>query len=154
MDIALLIIHSLLRWFLVFALLSSVFMSFRGWINSRSFSRFDAVSSKSATILAHLQLLIGILVYVSGGTLTFLLNNFKSAMQDKEFRFFAMEHSTLMILAIAFITIGSVSSKRKKSDRDRHKSIAIWFSIGLLLILLAIPWPFSPLAARPWLRVF
>ncbi|NVO19305.1 MAG: hypothetical protein HXX13_06365 [Bacteroidetes bacterium] len=154
MDIALLVLHSLLRWILLIALLSSIIMSFRGWKNSRSFTPFDALSRKVATIFAHLQLLVGIMLYITGNTLTYLLNDFKSAMSNGETRFFSMEHSTLMILAVAFITIGTIRSKRKKSDTDRHRSIALWFCLGLLIILIAIPWPFSPLANRPFLRGF
>jgi hypothetical protein len=30
--------------------------------------------------------------------------------------------------------------------------MALWFTAALLLILVAIPWPFSPFAQRPYLR--
>jgi hypothetical protein len=32
--------------------------------------------------------------------------------------------------------------------------MAIWFLLGLIVILIAVPWPFSPLANRPYIRHF
>jgi hypothetical protein len=45
-----------------------------------------------------------------------------------------------------------VSSKRKPGDREKFKTMAIWFSIALFIIFLSIPWPFSPFTSRPYLR--
>src|SRR3712207_6928027 len=56
--------------------------------------------------------------------------------------------------AIVLITIGSASAKRQSADQQKFKTMLIWFSVGLVVILVAIPWPFSPLAARPYLRLF
>jgi hypothetical protein len=59
-----------------------------------------------------------------------------------------------MLTAIVLITIGSAKAKRKKQDRDKFRVIALWYTIGLLLILSSIPWAFSPLVSRPYLRGF
>ncbi|MDD2950909.1 MAG: hypothetical protein PHU29_08990, partial [Sulfuricurvum sp.] len=61
-------------------------------------------------------------------------------------------HSFTMLIAILLITVGSALAKRKTSDREKFKTIAIWFTIALLLILAAIPWEFSPLVSRPYFR--
>ena len=60
----------------------------------------------------------------------------------------------LALIAVIIITIGSMLAKRKINDRDKFKTMAIWYSIGLLVILANIPWPFSPLVSRPWFRIF
>jgi len=65
-----------------------------------------------------------------------------------------MEHSVMMILAITIITLGSAKTKRKQSDKEKFKTMAIWFTIALLIILTSIPWKFSPLASRPYFRTF
>jgi hypothetical protein len=59
-----------------------------------------------------------------------------------------------MIIAIIIITIGSAKAKRKQAENEKFKTMAIWFTIGLLVILANIPWPFSPLTSRPYFRHF
>ena len=65
-----------------------------------------------------------------------------------------MEHVTMMVIAVAVITIGSMSAKRKETDKEKFKTIAIWYTIGLVIIFLSIPWAFSPFTSRPYLRGF
>jgi hypothetical protein len=60
----------------------------------------------------------------------------------------------MMLIAVAVISIGSSSAKRKNTDQAKFKTIAIWFTIGLLIVLGSIPWPFSPLVSRPYWRMF
>jgi len=57
-----------------------------------------------------------------------------------------------MLTAIVIITIGSALAKRKKTDKEKFKTMLVWFSAALLIIFIAIPWPFSPLANRPYIR--
>jgi hypothetical protein len=57
-----------------------------------------------------------------------------------------------MIMAIIIITIGSALAKRKSSDKEKFKTMGLWFSIALIIIFIAIPWPFSPFANRPYFR--
>jgi hypothetical protein len=59
-----------------------------------------------------------------------------------------------MILSVVLVTIGSALAKRKQTDREKFKTILIWFSIVLSVIFIAIPWPFSPFANRAYLRTF
>jgi hypothetical protein len=63
-----------------------------------------------------------------------------------------MEHITMMVIAITVLTIGSAKAKRKPDDQQKFKTMAIWFTIALVIILTSIPWSFSPLIARPNFR--
>jgi predicted membrane channel-forming protein YqfA (hemolysin III family) len=78
---------------------------------------------------------------------------------DKSFRwtdnlFFGMVHFAMMTIAIILITIGAAMAKRETDDKKQYRIIFQYFTIALLLILIAIPWPFSPLAQRPFIREF
>ena len=79
---------------------------------------------------------------------------FKEAVHERQLRFFGMEHITMMLIAITVITVGSIRAKRKSTDHDKFKTMALWFSVGLLLILMSIPWGFPPLVDRPYFRGF
>jgi hypothetical protein len=66
--------------------------------------------------------------------------------------FFGILHLLFMLTAIVLITIGSAKAKRMPTDEEKFKTMLTWYSIGLIIILIAIPWPFSPLASRPYFR--
>jgi len=60
----------------------------------------------------------------------------------------------MMLAAIIIISIGSGSAKRKLTDREKFKTMATWFTIAFIIILISIPWKFSPFATRPYFRPF
>lgn len=111
----------------------------------------DFVRHTTATI-AHLQLVLGYMLYFNSPVIDHFRSHFKEASKQFEFLFFGLIHILLMTLAIVFVTIGSAAAKRKKSDMEKFKTMTIWFSLALILIVIAIPWPFSPLANRPYFR--
>ncbi len=82
------------------------------------------------------------------------MQNFDEAIHLREIRFFGMEHSLMMFVAVSVISVGSAKAKRKNTDRDKFKTMTIWFTIGLLIILSSIPWPFTGLVSRPYFRPF
>lgn len=150
----LLSLHSLVRWFVLTSLIIAIFIAFKGWFSKKEFSRLDnSVRHWTATI-AHIQLIIGLWLYFVSPIIDYFLHNYKEAVHLREIRFFGMEHSLMMITAIVIITIGSTKAKRKQTDTEKFKTMAIWFGIALLIILVSIPWTFSPLASRPYFRPF
>ncbi|WP_255501623.1 hypothetical protein [Olivibacter sp. SDN3] len=106
-----------------------------------------------ATIV-HIQLLFGLGLYVISPLVNYFLHHFKEAVHLREIRFFGMEHSLMMLIAVVVITIGSAKAKRKPTAVEKYKTMAIWFTVGLFIILTSIPWSFSPLTSRPSFRPF
>lgn len=148
----LLICHSFLRWLMLISLLYSIFSAYKGYSSKLLFTKTDnAVRHWTATI-AHIQLIFGILIYVQSPIVKYFWKNFSEGIQNTEFAFFGIIHIFLMLTGIVLITIGSALAKRKKADSDKFKTMLIWFSIALFIIFIAIPWPFSPLANRPYFR--
>ncbi|MGL4632030.1 MAG: hypothetical protein ACRCVT_12575 [Leadbetterella sp.] len=147
-------LHSLWRWAILISILYSLYRAYNGWLTKRVFSKQDnRVRHWTATIL-HIQLIIGVWLYFVSPIIDYFLNNYKEAVHHREIRFFGMEHSIMMIVGIIFITIGSAKAKRKQLDINKFKTMAIWFTMGLLLIFSSIPWSFSPLVQRPLYRPF
>jgi hypothetical protein len=52
-----------------------------------------------------------------------------------------------MIIAIILVTIGHAKAKRASEPAKKHKTILLFYAIGLILILASIPWPFRQLGA-------
>ena len=147
-------LHSLIRWLVLTSLLFSIYRAYRGWLLNKPFSKFDDKTRIITATIAHIQLVAGLWLYFISPVVSYFLSHFSTAVHQREIRFFGMEHITIMLSAIVIITIGSAKAKRKATDREKFKTMAIWFSIALLMILTSIPWAFSPLVSRPWFRAF
>lgn len=149
---SLLFCHSALRWFVLVSLLYSIFRAYKGYNLKRPFTKTDnSVRHWTATI-AHIQLTLGILIYIQSPIVKYFWKNFTEGIKNTDAAFFGILHILLMLSAIVLITIGSALAKRKQNDSDKFKTMLFWFSIALLIIFIAIPWPFSPLANRPYFR--
>ncbi|MEX0968193.1 MAG: hypothetical protein WD077_13210 [Bacteroidia bacterium] len=150
----LLVLHSILRWLVLIFLVLAIYRAFNGLLTNRPFTAQDNKLRAATLGIVHLQFLAALILYFVSPVIQSFMNNFQESVKISEIRFFGMEHSLMMLVAIILITIGAISAKRKKTDRKKFKAMAIWFSIGLLIILINIPWPFSPFAERPWFRWF
>ena len=61
-------------------------------------------------------------------------------MENSTFRLYAVEHPTIMIITIVLITMGYSKHKKKLVSKPKFKMLAIFYTIGLLLMLSRIPW--------------
>lgn len=153
MYLFLLSLHSLFRWLVVASLSFSILVAFRGGKNKLGFTAFaDALRHWTATI-AHVQLLIGITIYCQSSVVR-LPMPYNAHQLINEQPFFKYVHIGLMLLAVVLITTGSAKAKRMPTDGAKYRTMLTWFSIALLIIIIAIPWPFSPLIHRPYTRSF
>ena len=150
----LLFFHSLFRWFVLTSLVYAIFRAYRGYASKQPFTKTDnAIRHWTATI-AHIQLLLGFTLYMKSPIVNAFFDNPKVGVAQLNIAFFSLIHFLMMLVAIVVITIGSALSKRKPTDADKFRTMGIWFAIALFIIFLAIPWPFSPLANRPYFRPF
>lgn len=150
----LLTIHSLIRWLVLASLLVALFVAYKGWFSARPFTAASNRIRHITATISHIQLAAGIWLYYISPVIRYFLHNYREAVHDRTTRFFGMEHSAMMFTAVILITVGSAHAKRRHTDRLKFKTMAIWYSLALLVILLMIPWPFSSLASRPYARGF
>jgi hypothetical protein len=147
-------LHSLIRWFVLASLLLALYCNYAGWLGSKIYSRFDDRVRVVTATIAHIQLTVGLWLYFISPIANYFISHFKEAVHERQIRFFGMEHVTMMLIGITLITIASAKAKRKTTDQDKFKTMAIWLTIALLVILSSIPWSFSPLISRPLFRAF
>ena len=132
--------HSGLRWVVLTLLLVSIFNSFMKK-RSGDFGAGDQKLALFAMIATHLQLVIGLLLYFMSPKVVFS----GDAMGNSILRFYLVEHILMMLVAVALITVGYKKAKRAGEDAKKFKAIAVFFLIGLLVMIAAIPWPFRNL---------
>lgn len=136
--------HSGLRWILLVAIIYAIFNAFSKK-KGGTFEAKDKMISLFAFIVSHVQLLLGIVLYVMKERWTGF-----SHMKVAPLRFYAVEHSLGMIIAIALITIGYSKSKKATTDAQKFGKISIYYLIALILILISIPWPFRAALGGGW----
>ncbi|MDX2245947.1 MAG: hypothetical protein SF052_04165 [Bacteroidia bacterium] len=144
--------HSLFRWVVLAGLVYAIIVAFRGWRGDQAFTPSHNRLQKIVVRITEIQLLLGLVLYFISPVIKYFMDNFGEAVKDQATRFFGMEHISMMIIAVTIVSITSAVAKRKATDRQKFKAIAIGFTIGLVIILVMIPWPFSPMAARPFWR--
>lgn len=142
--------HSLLRYILLALILISIFRSFSGWFGKKQYLPGDKKVALFTLIAAHLQLVLGLVLYFVSPMVQAGLSDMGFAMKDPGLRFWAVEHISMMIIAIILITVGYSTAKRGKDDEAKHKKIAIFYLLALIVIFMAIPWPWSAIA-RGWM---
>ncbi|MBD0831041.1 hypothetical protein [Aestuariibaculum sediminum] len=91
-------------------------------------------------ILTHTQLLIGIILYFVSPRFELWGQLGGEVMKNAMARLYLVEHPFVNILAIAFITIGYSKHKKKLTSSAKLKPIAVFYTIGLVLLLSRIPW--------------
>ena len=147
-----LIVHSWLRWAVILAGLFAVVRAISGATGRRSWSRIDERAGFWFVTLLDLQFLLGLILYLFLSPITHAaMQDFGAAMKSSGLRFWGVEHVFGMIVGIALVHIGRARTRKVTDSRARHKVAAISYTLGLLAILIAIPWPAMP-NGRPLLR--
>lgn len=112
-----------------------------GWIGNKPWSKIDNLLGVVFTSLMDIQLLLGLSLYFFLSPLTKIaLADFGAAMKDNNLRFYAVEHFSIMLVAVVMVHIGRAKSKKAKTDIGKFRIVSIFFIIALGLILGGIPW--------------
>lgn len=139
----LLVSHSYVRWVVVILALVVLFSFWKSFFGENKFGTLEEKSSMIFTISMDVQFLIGILLYLFFSPLTSsAFNNLGDAMKTPSVRFFVAEHFLLMISSLALVHVGRIKIKKAADDSTKIKSGVIYFTIAIILMLAAIPWPF------------
>lgn len=142
--------HSLLRYILLIFIVLAIVKAFTGWLGKKPYLPGDKKVALFTLISAHLQLVLGLVLYFVSPTVKIGLSDMGSAMKDPGLRFWSVEHIGMMLIAIILITVGYSTAKRVLTDEAKHKKIAIFFLLALIVIFIAIPWPWSAIS-RGWM---
>ena len=133
--------HSGLRWVALVLLIAAVVTAIGKWQGRSGYTDGNRKLYLFTLIAVHTQLLLGIVLLLISPKVNF------SMLSEKLYRFYSVEHTTGMLIAIILVTIGYSRSKRVLDAIAKQRLVAIFYGIGLLLILFSIPWPFRNLGA-------
>ncbi|MBC7524205.1 MAG: hypothetical protein H7239_07185 [Flavobacterium sp.] len=128
--------HSGWAYLALLLLLFTVINSLIGMFSKKDFTAKDRKIALFALISTHIQLVVGLILYFVSPNGFAQLGN----MTDAHARLTSLEHPLTNIIAIILITIGWSKHKKVLSAEAKFKSISIFYTLGLLLILAKIPW--------------
>ena len=129
-------IHSTLAYAVLAVLLIATVNAFLGLSSKRNFSSNDRSLSLVALILSHIQLVVGLILWVTSP----LGKEAMSQMSNAAMRLTALEHPLVNIIAIVLITMGWSKHKKEESSNGKFKKIGIFYALGLVFLLSRIPW--------------
>lgn len=89
------------------------------------------------TIAVDVQFLLGIVLLLTSN----VFSDMGETMRDPIARFYAVEHPTLMIVAIAMAHMGKVFTRKALTPASARTKSLIFYGVATLLLLVGTPWP-------------
>jgi hypothetical protein len=139
-------LHSWLRWA---ALLAGIAATLMALMNRPQVERWGLIFM----ITLDLQMLLGLLLYfaLSPNTAA-IFTDFGAAMRDPAARFWAVEHISMMLIAVILAHAGRALARKAKTPGARRMRALVCFGLATILMIAAIPWP-GMSNGRPLFRV-
>lgn len=132
--------HSMMRWIFLVLAIVTLFQALNGWLGKKEFSKLTDKLSLFTFISAHIQLLLGLVLFFVSPIVEAGLENMGAAMKDAALRMWTVEHPTVMIIGIVLVSLARIKAKKLEDAIAKHKTLAIYLGIGLLAIISRIPW--------------
>ncbi|HEY4197284.1 MAG TPA: cytochrome B [Mucilaginibacter sp.] len=127
-------LHSGFRYIVLLLVLLAIIRAWADWLGKKSYSEGNRKLNLFAMISMHTQLLIGIVLYFLSPFVQFT----GTMMKDDNARYWTVEHLTGMIIAIIIVTIGHSKSKKIALPEGKHKTIAIYYTLALVIVVVTI----------------
>lgn len=129
-------LHSGLRYIVLLMLALAIILSVTALFGKKGYTQTNRKINLFAMIATHTQLLAGLILYFVSPFVQY--GNMGEAMKNTVARYWTVEHAVLMIFAVALITIGHARSKRGDIAVNKHRAIALYYGLAVLVIVVAI----------------
>jgi len=129
-------LHSGLRYVVLLLLILAIITAISSLMGKKPYTEGNRKLNLFTLISAHIQLLVGLGLYAMSTMVTF--SDMGTVMKTANLRYWTVEHISMMIIAIVLITVGHAKAKRGETAHAKNKSIAVFYTIALIVILAAI----------------
>ena len=135
-------LHSGWAYLAFLVLVIAVVNSIIGLVSKKEYKDTDKKIGLFALGAIHTQAVIGFIIYFisPNGFLNIVNLGMGEVMKNAELRLTVVEHPFVNILGIVLMTIGWVKHKKLTSSESKFKTVALYYGLGLVLILSRIPW--------------
>lgn len=129
-------LHSYWRYAVLILLILAILAALAGWFGKKSYKEGNRKLNLFTLISTHIQFLLGLVLYFLSPFVK--TGDMGTAMKDGNLRYWTVEHTVMMLIAIVFITVGHSKSKKLLDGVAKHRTIGIFYSLALIIILVAI----------------
>lgn len=144
MYAVLLMVHSWVRWVVVGLAVLAIVRGLTG-----KDAPWNAADETARRWLPHaftLQLVLGLGLYFGlSPVVATATADMKAAMKDPALRFWAVEHLTVMLIALVLAHIGGARTRRATEPAAKRRTMLTFFGLSTVLVLWGIPWKSRPL---------
>lgn len=137
-------LHSYWAYLALAVLLVAIIGAFMGLGSKKEYTAKAFRLALFGLIVSHIQLLIGLILYFVSPRFELWSELGGKVMSNSLARLYLVEHPLVNILAIVFITMGYSKHKKKAHSKAKYKTIAVFYLIGLILLLSRIPYDVWP----------
>ncbi len=135
--------HSLWRYVVLVLILLTILKSLAGWFGNKEHTTGDAKLALFSMISLHIQLLAGLILYGISPAVNF---GPMAEMMKMPNRYWTVEHFIMMLVAVVVITLGRKYALKADDGHGKHKRMGLVFLVGLAIIFVSIPWPWSQIS--------
>ncbi|MGB4399191.1 MAG: cytochrome B [Daejeonella sp.] len=129
-------LHSGLRYIVLLLLAIAIIMAITALFGKKEYSATNRKINLFTLIATHTQLLAGLILYFVSPLVQY--GNMGEAMKNTITRYWTVEHGVLMLFAVVLITVGHARSKKGELAINKHRAIALYYGLALLVIVVAI----------------
>lgn len=133
-------LHSYWAYLVLFVLILAVANALIKTFGDKEYGAKDFRISLFTLIVSHIQLLIGLVLYFVSPRFALWGELGGEVMKNSIARLYLVEHPLVNIIAVALITIGYSKHKKKLTSQFKLKTLAIFYTLALVLLLSRIPW--------------
>ncbi len=118
--------HSGWRYLVLILLVVAIVQALVGWLGKKPYTEANRKINLFTLIFVHTQILIGLVLY------------FMSPLVEAGERYWKMEHIGMMIFSAVLVTVGNARSKKGDDPAAKHRAVALYFGLALIIIVAAI----------------
>jgi len=150
--VLILTLHSCVRWLVVLITLANLASALDGIRRRRPWIPSDARLVRAWVGIVDVQLVLGMAMYFELSPITEHLPGLAAIWSVPALRFFAIRHPLAMLGVVLLAHAGGISARRLGSAPQRFGRVARSAGTALLLLVVAVPWPFYAIG-RPLTRL-
>ena len=132
--------HSGFRYIVLGLLAVVLITSLVGWLGKKFYSKTDDKLSLFLFISVHLMATLGAVLYFVSPSVVLASTMFKNPTQ----RYWTVEHITVNLLAVVFITLARTTSKRmtgtdlSELGMRKHRRMFVLTAIGVVILVVSL----------------
>ena len=139
-------LHSIMRWVVLIAGVGALGTAYTGLFSKRPFSGIDRATGVFFTLAFTFQVVLGLVLYFISPWGVRALTALGAAGEGRALLiFFGVYHIAMMLVALVVAQSGYSRAKRAETSKAAFRRAAVGYTVGLLLVFLAIPWGIRPM---------